>query len=376
MNFANTLNNSIGIYIHWPFCLSKCPYCDFNSHVNQSIDTAQWQKAYIAQIDQFELHIKGKNIISIFFGGGTPSLAPPQLIAAIIEHLHKNYNVDKTVEITLEANPTSVELNKFTAFKAAGVNRISVGIQSLDDKNLKFLGRTHSRDNALHAIKTAAQVFENYTFDLMYALPAQSIAQWRNELETALQFCHKHLSLYQLTIEKGTPFYKDHKHGKFTIPEADLAAEFYDITQEIMHNNNLPAYEISNHAVHGFESIHNLNYWLYGEYIGIGPGAHGRLHTNDKIIATVMEHNPNKWLEAVFQASRSIQQSIIISPQTIRTEKIMLGLRTHYGIDSTLIDQNKAKHLLELDLLYSQHNRLIATAKGRLVLNSLIEQLI
>jgi len=344
--------------------------------VVESIDHTEWKTAYIKQIQQFSSSIKGKKINSIFFGGGTPSLAPPKLIDSLIDHLHSNYTFTPDIEITLEANPTSIEINKFKEFKQAGINRVSVGIQSLNTKHLKFLGRTHSTKEAIQALDIAAKTFDNYTFDLMYALPNQSLSQWQNELKSALKLCKKHMSLYQLTIEKGTPFYKEHKKGIFSIPTPELAADFYECTQKIMDNHGMPAYEVSNHAAVGFESKHNLNYWSYGEYVGIGPGAHGRIHTINGITATTMIHNPNKWLQSVLSNQQGIQNSTQLSTEEVRKETIMMGMRTKIGVDQALIEPQIAKNLIELDLLAKFNNRIVATQKGVLILNSIIAELI
>jgi len=275
-----------GVYIHWPFCKSKCPYCDFNSHVSDSVDHNAWAKSYAHEIDHVASMTGQREVTSIFFGGGTPSLMKPQTVEHILNHLCTVWNVSKDIEITLEANPTSIEADKFSDFKAAGINRVSVGVQSLRDSDLKFLGREHSAKEAIGAIKIANDIFERVSFDLIYARPEQTIESWREELTEALEYANGHLSLYQLTIEQGTPFYAMEARGDFRIPEADQAGEFYEVTQEILNAAGLPAYEISNHAAKGQESAHNLTYWRYGDYAGIGPGAHGRLTLDAKKYAT------------------------------------------------------------------------------------------
>ena len=263
------MKKDISVYIHWPFCKSKCPYCDFNSHVRETIEIDKWNQAYLIEIENNRENLLEKNIVSIFFGGGTPSLMPSFIISNIIDKLSNVANINEKTEITFEANPTSVESQKFKEFALAGINRVSLGVQSFNEDDLKFLGREHSLTEALEAIEIAKKNFKRYSFDLIYALPNQTLKAWENELKSALKFADKHLSLYQLTIEKGTPFYGLYKKKKFTIPNENLAKDFYDSTQDIMNNLSLPAYEISNHAAMGEECRHNMAYWQYDEFIGI-----------------------------------------------------------------------------------------------------------
>ena len=302
-----TLNN-IAIYIHWPFCKSKCPYCDFNSHVREKIDEKSWFDAYITEISFFADKIVGKNITSIFFGGGTPSLMNPKLVEKIILELEKIGKFVDNIEITLEANPTSIEAQKFQDFKTAGINRVSIGIQSFNEEGLKFLGRTHSKNEAIEALEIAGNIFSNYSFDLIYARPNQSIKNWENELLSALKLAKNHLSLYQLTIEKGTSFFNDYRDKKFTMPSDVLAASMYELTREITKAHGFVDYEISNYAKQGFESKHNLSYWNYDEYLGIGPGSHSRI---DKY-AMMMIHNPENLLAKVKTDNNGIQAKTLL----------------------------------------------------------------
>lgn len=368
------MTKDLAVYIHWPFCKSKCPYCDFNSHVVQEIDYNKWKSAYINEIDHFKDYINNKNITSIFFGGGTPTLMPPAIADAIINKLSSITKFDSNIEITLEGNPTSVELKKFNDFKNAGINRVSLGVQSLNDDNLKFLGREHSSKEALKAVEKA-QIFNNYSFDLIYALPNQSLQQWENELSQALTYTSNHLSLYQLTIEKGTKFYSEHKAGKFKMPENDLSADFYELTDSIMHNAEIPAYEVSNYAKDGFRSRHNMTYWKYNDYLGIGAGAHSRI-TLDSKMAMMMVHSPDKWLKNVFEKGNGLQYNEELSEEDILYETILMGLRTKEGIKYELISNNEAAvELIEAQYLKIKDERVSATKKGTLVLNSLINKI-
>ncbi len=368
------MNNNLAVYIHWPFCKSKCPYCDFNSHVVEEINHYHWHDAYIKEIEYFNEFLKGKNITSIFFGGGTPSLMPPFIAEGIINKLQQITNIDTNIEITLEGNPTSVELKKFHDFKNAGINRVSLGVQSLNDNNLKFLGREHSSIEALKAVEKA-QIFDNYSFDLIYALPNQTQKQWEDELQTALKYAKGHLSLYQLTIEKGTKFYSDHKSGKFKMPKNDLSADFYSLTDYIMEQEGLPSYEVSNYARQGFESKHNMTYWRYGDYLGIGAGAHSRI-TLDRKTAIMMTHSPNSWLQSVLEKGNGIQSENTLTNDEIEYETIMMGLRTSEGIKLEKIRNTKKLVLLiNENLLEENKGNIRATKKGFLILNSIINAL-
>ncbi len=287
----------ISIYIHWPFCLSLCPYCDFNSHVSNSINHTAWLEAYKKELSYFADRIAKRPVRSIFFGGGTPSLMEPTTILGIIAAISDIAIVDKNTEITLEANPTSYELEKFKEFKTAGINRVSIGVQSLRNERLLSLGRKHSAQNALDAIKSAATLFDKYSFDLMYATQNQDLKTWQDELKEAMGFARGHISLYQLTIEKGTPFFRLYKDKKLILPSNDEAADMYEWTNDYLQQNQYKRYEISNYAVSGHECLHNLCYWNYDEYIGIGPGAHSRLHNKDGIVALMMTNKPQAWIK-------------------------------------------------------------------------------
>lgn len=322
-----------GLYVHWPFCLSKCPYCDFNSHVQDQVDHKAWARAYEREIDYYGSLTGGRTVTSIFFGGGTPSLMAPETVEAVLERIAARWTVAPGCEVTLEANPTSVEADKFRAFRRAGVNRVSLGVQALNDKDLQALGRTHSAEEGRAAVALAASVFDRYSFDLIYARPEQDLAGWQDELTGALALAGDHLSLYQLTIEPGTAFKTLYDRGDLAMPDNDLAGDFYDLTQDIMDGAGLPAYEISNHARPGEESRHNLTYWRYGDYAGIGPGAHGRLTLDGVKQATRAHRAPSIWLERVAQNGHGGHPFEEIPPADSLTEALMMGLRLREGLD-------------------------------------------
>ena len=377
-----TLKN-IAIYIHWPFCKSKCPYCDFNSHVREHIDQLKWNQAYIAEISKYQDLLQGKKIVSIFFGGGTPSLMPSFIVQNIIEKLSSLAVIDKNIEITLEANPTSVEANKFREFAKAGINRVSLGIQSLNPEDLKFLGREHSAKEAIAAIEVAKESFSRYSFDLIYALPKQTLKAWQEELLQALKLADKHLSLYQLTIEKGTPFYSLYQNRKFQIPNEELARDFYSLTQEIMNDKGFVAYEISNHAKEGQECRHNLVYWRYDDFLGIGPGAHSRI--NNQAIHSI--YHPENWLNAALNNKKTEQSIIDLSLAEKIYEILLMGLRLTKGINqqefinktgynfSQCLNQDRFSWLIENDFLKFENEQIFVTYEGKLVLNHIINQL-
>ena len=330
------LSNSeaFGVYVHWPFCLSKCPYCDFNSHVrHQAIDEARFVQAFETEIATTANRIGPRTVSSIFFGGGTPSLMQPATVGAILDAIGKQWNVSPNVEITLEANPTSVEATRFKGYRAAGVNRVSLGVQALNDAQLKSLGRMHTAQEALDAIAIARSAFERYSFDLIYARPGQTEAEWREELARAISEAAEHLSLYQLTIEDGTPFAALHAAGKLVVPDADHARILYDVTQEVTAAQGLPSYEISNHARIGAESRHNLVYWRYHEYAGIGPGAHGRLILDGTRHATATEKRPESWLMRVEAGGHGIITDETLNREEMADEFLLMGLRLAEGID-------------------------------------------
>jgi len=337
----------ISIYIHWPFCLSLCPYCDFNSHVSNSINHNTWLEAYKKELSYFADRIAQRPVRSIFFGGGTPSLMEPNTILGIIAAISDIAMVDKNTEITLEANPTSYELEKFKEFKAAGINRVSIGVQSLRNERLQSLGRKHSAQNALDAIKSAATLFDKYSFDLMYATQNQNLKTWQDELKEAMEFAGGHISLYQLTIEKGTPFFKLYKDKKLILPSNDEAADMYEWTNEYLQQNQYKRYEISNYAVSGHECLHNLCYWNYDEYIGIGPGAHSRLHNKEGIVALMMANKPNTWLDKVNELGHGIQTKTQLSKIETIEEVLMMGTRLQAGLVEEKFQEITGKKFLD-----------------------------
>src|SRR5215475_7834367 len=325
---------AFGIYVHWPFCLSKCPYCDFNSHVRQAaIDEERFARGFAREIETTAARIPGRQVSSIFLGGGTPSLMQPETVGAVLDAIGTHWSVAADVEVTLEANPTSVEATRFAGYRAAGVNRVSLGVQALDDTSLKMLGRLHSAREALDAVAIARRSFERYSFDLIYARPDQTPAMWTDELKLAIAEAAEHLSLYQLTIEEGTPFFGLHAAGKLTTPDEARARELYDVTQEVCARHGLPAYEISNHARKGAECRHNLVYWRGEEYAGIGPGAHGRLDINNVRRATATEKRPEAWLMRVEANGHGIVTDDDLSREERADEFLLMGLRLSEGID-------------------------------------------
>jgi oxygen-independent coproporphyrinogen-3 oxidase len=325
---------AFGVYVHWPFCLSKCPYCDFNSHVRLGgIDEQRFVRAYAAEIAETAARVPGRTVSSIFFGGGTPSLMQPATVSAILDAIGKNWSIARDVEVTLEANPTSVEATRFAGYRAAGVNRVSLGVQALDDISLKALGRMHTAREALDAVAIARKAFERYSFDLIYARPDQTPEAWRAELSRAISEAAEHLSLYQLTIEDGTPFAALHAAGKLIVPDPDRSRALYDLTQEVCAAHGLPAYEISNHARPGAESRHNLIYWRYHEYAGIGPGAHGRLLIDGIRHATATEKRPESWLMRVDAVGHGRITDDELNREEMADEFLLMGLRLTEGID-------------------------------------------
>lgn len=377
------MNSKISIYIHWPFCKSKCPYCDFNSHVRENISIEDWKKAYLKQIDFNKDILMGRKIVSIFFGGGTPSLMPSEIFYEIINKIASYATLDNSTEITFEANPTSVEINKFREFSEAGANRVSIGVQSLNKNHLKFLGREHTDNEALEAIEIARKYFLRYSFDLIYALPEQTLDMWKQELGEALKYVDKHISLYQLTIEKGTQFYGAWKKKKFNMPDEDLSRSFYQLTQDIMNEAGLPSYEISNHAALNEECKHNMAYWQYDEFLGIGPGAHSRV--NSQAITDI--YNPEKWLECAINEKSTSMNIIDLTKQEILEEFLIMGLRLSSGVkreqmriktgfDFDDLNAVKLSRLVKDKYLKNDNNCIRATDQGRLVLNHLISELI
>ncbi len=381
-------SNKVSIYIHWPFCLSLCPYCDFNSHIASGIDNGRWIAAYQKEIEYFSDRIKGKFIKSIFFGGGTPSLMHPSITASIINKISSYGEINSDTEITLEANPTSYESSKFREFKNAGINRVSIGMQSFNDNNLQALGRKHSAKEAVSAIESAASIFSRYSFDLIYALHNQTLQQWQEEMHQAIKLANGHISLYQLTIEKGTPFYKMQKEGEILVPSNEVAADMYDWTNEFLSKHGYNRYEISNYARTGQECVHNMCYWNYDEYIGIGPGAHSRIHNLPNINAVMMQHAPEKWLDNVEKIGNGVQSNARLSDQEIIEELIMMGSRISEGIHENklkIITNKSFKNILsmenfakyqEMGLVEMQNNILQLTNKGMNLHNYLVPRLI
>ncbi len=373
----------IGIYIHWPFCESKCAYCDFNSHVRETVDQARWREALLRELHEEAMLTQGRRVVSIFFGGGTPSLMPPDTVAALISCVKKNWPTTTDLEITLEANPSSVEAEKFAAFAAAGVNRVSLGIQSLDDDVLRFLTRRHDAAEARRAIAIAQQHFPRMSFDLIYARPAQSLESWRAELREALGLGARHMSLYQLTIEPNTGFAGQYKRGAFQLPDEETSVALFEATQEMMLAAGLPRYEISNHAAMDESCRHNLIYWRYCDYIGIGPGAHGRRNG----AATMRLKRPETWLDAVERLGHGLEQQLALDVHTRGEEALLMGLRLAEGIEADwfaqrtgialadIIDAEQAAHLQSHGLIHQTSSSIRATPAGTLVLNGLIAQL-
>jgi len=376
------------LYIHWPFCLSKCPYCDFNSHVREKVDQKRWKKALVTELENSAEESDGKSLSSIFFGGGTPSLMDPDTVGSLIEKAKSLFKTDETLEITLEANPSTVESERFKGFNEAGVNRLSIGIQSLNDEALMFLGRRHSASEALNALKIAATYFPRYSFDLIYARPDQTPESWKEELSKALTYAGGHLSLYQLTIEPQTAFATRLKRGEKMTLEDDPAAALYELTDDMMRTAGLPAYEVSNYAAPGQECRHNLIYWNFGQYIGIGPGAHGRVSRSGAKYATSRYKAPETWLESVETKGHALQVSDLLSPEERLHEFTLMGLRLTQGLDLNRLYEEtglrveeayspQALAVLEKEgLLIQTSSHLIATREGRMRLNGVIEFLL
>jgi oxygen-independent coproporphyrinogen-3 oxidase len=329
-----SLPTPFAVYVHWPFCLSKCPYCDFNSHVRHGgVDEQRFVRAIESEIAITAARVPGRTVSTIFFGGGTPSLMQPSSVQAILDSIAKHWSVAPDVEVTLEANPTSVEATRFRGYRSAGVNRVSLGVQALDDGALKELGRLHTAQEALDAVAIARANFERYSFDLIYARPRQTLSSWSAELKRAIGEAAEHLSLYQLTIEPDTPFFGLHKAGKLAIPGDDLARDLYDLTQMVCAGAGLPVYEISNHARPGAECRHNLVYWRGHDYAGVGPGAHGRLTIDGRRYATETEKRPEAWLARVDENGSGLIVDDRLAPSEVADEYLLMGLRLAEGID-------------------------------------------
>ncbi len=370
--------SAFGVYIHWPFCKAKCPYCDFNSHVrHQPVDELGFARAIAAELAYMKARTGAREVTSIFFGGGTPSLMSPASVAHVLDAIAALWPVARDAEITLEANPTSVEAEHFRGYRAAGVNRVSVGVQALDATDLQALGRQHSPDEALAAFRLAAKIFPRVSFDLIYARPQQTREAWTAELTRALAEQQGHMSLYQLTIEPETRFFDLHEKGALVIPGDDLAADLYDITQELTEKAGLPSYEISNHANPGHQSQHNLLYWRYGEYAGAGPGAHSRLVDGEKRFALATEKYPETWRQKVSQQGHAIVTEEDVSPDEQSRERLLMGMRIAEGIalSDFALDEARISNLEALGLVTREQGRLAATRAGRRILNAVIREL-
>jgi oxygen-independent coproporphyrinogen-3 oxidase len=380
-----TRDAGFGIYLHWPFCAAKCPYCDFNSHVRHAgVDQPRFLAAFRREIAHAAALAPGRTVTSIFLGGGTPSLMAPDTVAGLLDAVAGAWSVAPDAEVTLEANPTSVEATRFRGYRAAGVNRVSLGVQALDDGDLKRLGRLHSVAEALDAVRTASAHFERFSFDLIYARPEQTPEAWAAELRRAIGYAAEHLSLYQLIIEPGTPFFGLAQAGRLVPPDDDASRALYDVTQEICGRAGLPAYEISNHARPGAQSRHNLLYWRYGEYAGIGPGAHGRLVLPQGRTGTLTEKAPEDWLARVERDGHGIVETETLSAEDQGDEFLMMGLRLTEGIDPARYATLKGRPLhagrfdaLVRDGLVARRpdGRIAATARGAPVLNAVVAEL-
>ena len=379
-------SNGLGVYIHWPFCMAKCPYCDFNSHVRLNpVDQKRFVRAILTELSYMKSLTGERQVTSIFFGGGTPSLIHPENLDLILKRITECWPLSADIEITLEANPVSVEIAQFSDYRKSGVNRISVGVQALNDQDLKRLGRIHDIRQAYEALEAADRIFDRYSFDLIYARPDQTVAAWQSELRQALPLAKEHISLYQLTIEPGTQFFRQYQTGKLSVPDDDLALRLYEVTQEECERAGFPAYEISNHAGAGCESRHNLLYWRYGEYIGAGPGAHGRIIKGKSRYATRTERNPEKWLTRVEKYGNGLAEQEELSPLIQAEEFLMMGLRLAEGInlkDLFCLFPHSSFHTAQLDDLVTaglvdiDGECLKVTRQGRLVLNTILAHII
>ncbi|MGW8137007.1 radical SAM family heme chaperone HemW [Sphingomonas zeae] len=372
----------LALYVHWPFCVSKCPYCDFNSHVRESVDQPAWADALLTDLAHEAAALPGRQLTSIFFGGGTPSLMPPATVASILDAAERHWGFAEGIEITLEANPSSVEAARFADLAAAGVNRASLGVQALDDTALRFLGRAHGVDEALQALQTAQEQFSRVSFDLIYARPGQPLRDWEAELRRAIGYGTEHLSLYQLTIEPGTRFATEAAAGRLTIPDGDAAADLFETTRAITAAAGLPAYETSNHARIGAESRHNLTYWRYGDYAGIGPGAHGRREG----VATARRKKPENWMAAIARNGHGIELEESLPPVTRATEALVMGLRLAEGVDLSrvtalakgreMVNRTAVTTLAKQGLVRLQGEQLIVTEAGALLLDAILREVV
>lgn len=384
MKIENWQRAGFGLYVHWPFCQSKCPYCDFNSHVSAQIDQNDWAKAYELELSRTRPNDSSRTLRSIYFGGGTPSLMSAKVVGRVIEAASKRWVFSNDIEITLEANPSSVEAKKFSEFKSVGVNRVSIGVQALNDPDLIKLGRLHTAKEARYAIEIASHTFDRFNFDLIYARQDQSLKAWGAELDEAISLSGGHLSLYQLTIEPETVFFKRAMAGKLKgLPGEELSADMFELTQSMTQDAGLAAYEVSNHAKRGHESAHNLIYWRGGDYVGIGPGAHGRVTVDGQRLTSVAARDPNDWLSgAANQTGTTDWGSLTEYDRCV--EYLMMSLRLTEGCDldvadgicSDVIDQKSLNEMLEEGFLAKREKALVPTMSGRMVLNQVIERLV
>ncbi|SMP06083.1 radical SAM family heme chaperone HemW [Shimia sagamensis] len=377
-------NGGFGLYIHWPFCQAKCPYCDFNSHVSREIDQFRWLRTYLSELDRVAAETSGRVLNTIFFGGGTPSMMDPEVVATILERVRKLWPTSNDMEITLEANPGSVDAARFVAFRDGGVNRISMGIQALNDRDLQRLGRIHSVDEAKQAFEIARKTFDRVSFDLIYARQDQTLDDWQSELREALSMAIDHLSLYQLTVEQGTAFGDRYNRGKLRgLPEDDLAADMYEVTQNICAEAGMLPYEVSNYAAMGSESRHNQIYWRYGDYAGIGPGAHARVTLNGQRHAIENWRNPTKWLEAA-ETGNGENLREAVSQEGQATELLLMGLRLNEGVDLARyealagkpLEGARVETLRDIGMIEIEKSRLRVLPQGRMVLNSVLSELL
>ncbi len=383
-----TTDDGIALYVHWPFCLSLCPYCDFNSHVREEIDHGLWRDALVRELEHYAAMVPGRRLTSIFFGGGTPSLMPPETAGAVIARARDLFAHDRDIEITLEANPTSAERAYLASFADAGVNRLSLGIQALEDAALSTLGRTHTADEGHAAISAAGEIFERVSFDLIYSRPGQTPEAWQRELDEAIERARGHLSVYQLTIEAGTPYFLARAKGDLVLPgEADGAAMF-EQTQATLEDAGLPAYEVSNHAEPGQESLHNLTYWYYRDYLGVGPGAHGRMTLNGEIHATRQHRVPEIWAKQVIEGGHAARENAVLPRATRIAEMVMMGLRLTGGIEHAefarrvgalpddVFAQDTIARLTDAGYLEWGSKSFRATAAGQQRLNAVVDTLL
>ena len=371
-----------GLYVHWPFCQAKCPYCDFNSHVVSQVDQTRWAGAFVSEIRRVAEVTKDRLLDSVFFGGGTPSLMHPKTVDAVLDAVRGSWTTANDLEVTLEANPSSVEAARFEAYRASGVNRVSLGVQALNDRDLKALGRLHSVLDARNAFETACKVFDRVSFDLIYARQNQSLSDWEAELREALEIADGHVSLYQLTIEDNTAFGERFARGRLGgLPDEDLSADMYSLTQDMTEAFGLPAYEISNHARPGEESKHNLIYWRSGDWAAVGPGAHGRLTLDGYRCATTAHSQPGKWLKLVEDIGSGENSNEMLSQNEVKEERLMMGLRLTDGIPESAIDQdqlliNKINNLRDMGLMKFDTGRFAITEKGRPLLNAILREIL